>query len=403
MAGSALNTAVTTAKDSREESSGRLQALKGVQAALSGVQAAQATQPGAASSDNAIGISLSYGSQQSKSETNLTQKTHQGSTLTAGNNLNVIASSGDINVQGSQLQAGNDALLNASRDINLTSSQDTERSRGTNSSSGGSVGVGIGAGAGGWGINVSASINKGSGHENSDSLAHNETQVTAGNRVTLVSGRDTTLTGAQVSGGSIKADVGRNLTLTSEQDSATYDVQQKNTSAGASFNFGSMSGSASINMSKDKMHSDYQSVQEQTGLLAGKGGFDITVGEHTQLNGAVIGSTADASLNRLETGTLGWSDIKNEAEYKVQHQSVGISTGGSIGSQFAGNMANGLLTGVNNSGSDSSTTHSAISEGSIIVRDQDKPQQDVASISRDVENANPGLGQIFDKEKEQNL
>ncbi|WP_428980675.1 hemagglutinin repeat-containing protein [Erwinia billingiae] len=73
--------------------------------------------------------------------------------------------------------AGNDALLNASRDINLTSSQDTERSRGTNSSSGGSVGVGVGAGSGGWGINVSASINKGSGDENSDSLAHNETQV----------------------------------------------------------------------------------------------------------------------------------------------------------------------------------------------------------------------------------
>jgi filamentous hemagglutinin len=402
VAGSALNTAVTAAKDSRQESSGRLQALKGVQAALSGVQAAQATQPGAASQDNAIGISLSYGSQQSKSETNLTQKTHQGSTLTAGNNLNVIASGGDINVQGSQLQAGNDALLNASRDINLTSSQDTERSRGTNSSSGGSVGVGIGAGSGGWGINVSASINKGSGHENSDSLVHNETQVTAGNRVTLVSGRDTTLTGAQVSGESIKADVGRNLTLSSEQDSATYDAQQKNTSAGASFNFGSMSGSASINMSKDKMHSDYQSVQEQTGLLAGKGGFDITVGEHTQLNGAVIGSTADASLNRLETGTLGWSDIKNEAEYKVQHQSVGISTGGSIGSQFAGNMANGLLTGVNNSGSADSTTKAAVSDGTIVIRDQHAQKQDVADLSRDVENANPGLGQIFDKEKEQN-
>ena len=26
------------------------------------------------------------------------------------------------------------------------------------------------------------------------------------------------------------------------------------------------------------MHSDYQSVQEQTGLLAGQGGFDVTVG-----------------------------------------------------------------------------------------------------------------------------
>ncbi|MBA0035795.1 hemagglutinin repeat-containing protein [Pantoea sp. BIGb0393] len=414
VAGGALNTAVTTARDAREESSGRLQALKGVQAALTGVQAAQATQPGAASQDNAIGVSLSYGSQQSKSETNLTQQTHQGSTLTAGNNLNVIAGAGDISVQGSQLQAGKDVLLNASRDISLTSSQETERSRGTNSSSGGSLGVGFGTssdGSGG-GFNVSASINKGKGHENSDSLSHSETQVTAGNRVTLVSGRDTTLTGAQVSGESIKADVGRNLTLTSEQDSATYDAQQKNSSAGASFSFGSMTGSASVNMSKDKMHSDYRSVQEQTGLLAGKGGFDVTVGGHTQLNGAVIGSTADAGLNRLDTGTLGFSDIHNSAAFKTEHQSVGISTGplggtggvgiGAIGSQFAGNLANNLQTGANNSGSADSTTKAAVSDGTIVIRDQASQKQDVADLSRDVENANPGLGQIFDKEKEQN-
>ena len=402
VAGSALNTAVTTAKAARDESNGRIQALKGVQAVLSGVQAAQATRPGAVSSDNAMGVSLSYGSQQSKSETVLTQNTHQGSTLTAGNNLNVIASEGNINVQGSQLQAGNDVLLNASRDINLSSSQETARSRGTHSSGGGSVGAGIGVGSGGWGSNVSASVNRGKGHENSDSLSHTETQVTAGNHVTLVSGRDTTLTGAQVSGESIKADVGRNLTLTSEQDSATYDAQQKNSSAGAGFNFGSMSGSASISMSKDKMHSDYQSVQEQTGLLAGKGGFDVTVGGHTRLNGAVIGSTATAEKNKLDTGTLGFSDIHNSAEYKVEHQSVGISTGGSIGGQFAGNMANGLLTGANNAGSADSTTRAAVSDGTIVIRDQNAQKQNVADLSRDVANASPGLGQIFDKEREQN-
>ena len=53
------------------------------------------------------------------------------------------------------------------------------------------------------------------------------------------------------------------------------------------------------------MHSSYDSVKEQTGLFAGKGGFDVTVGEHTQLNGAVIGSTASADNNRLDTGTQG--------------------------------------------------------------------------------------------------
>ncbi len=147
---------------------------------------------------------------------------------------------------------------------------------------------------------------------------------------------------------------------------------------------------------------NYDSVQEQTGIFAGQGGFDITVGEHTQLNGAVIGSTASAEKNTLDTGTLGFSDIENKADYQVEHQSVGISSGGSIGGQFAGNMANGLLTGVNDSGSARSTTQSAVSEGTIIIRDPANQQQDVADLSRDVEHANQTLSPIFDKEKEQN-
>lgn len=85
---------------------------------------------------------------------------------------------------------------------------------------------------------------------------------------------------------------------------------------------------------------------------------------------------------------------------EVEHQSVGISSGGSVGGQFAGNMANGLLTGVN--GSASSTTQSAVSEGTITIRDKDKQTQNIGDLSRDVENANPGLDKIFDKEKEQN-
>ena len=62
-----------------------------------------------------------------------------------------------------------------------------------------------------------------------------------------------------------------------------------------------------------------------------------------QLKRAVIRSTATADKNRLETGTLGWNDIENHADYKVEHQSAGISTEGSIAGQFAGNMANRLM------------------------------------------------------------
>ncbi|WP_159236243.1 two-partner secretion domain-containing protein [Raoultella terrigena] len=405
-AGSALNSVVQATQDAKSAGSRRLQALQGVKAALSGVQAGQAARLDAAqgndpTNNNTVGVSLSYGSQSSKSTQRSEQTTAQGSSLTAGRDLSITAREGDLNAVGSQLKAGNDVALSASRDLNLISAENTSLLEGKNESKGGTVGVGIGVGSGGWGISVSASVNKGKGSESGNGTTHSETTVDAGNNLILNSGRDTTLTGAQVSGDTVIADIGRNLTLTSEQDSDRYDSKQQNASAGGSFTFGSMSGSASVNLSKDKMHSNYDSVVEQTGIFAGKGGYDITVGEHTQLDGAVIGSTATADKNRLDTGTLGWGDIDNRADFKTEHQSVGFSSGGSIGSQFAGNMANGLLTGGNNEGHDSSTTRAAVSDGDIIVRDKGKQQQDVANLSRDVEHANQALSPIFDKEKEQ--
>ncbi|KEY41394.1 hemagglutinin repeat-containing protein [Pantoea agglomerans] len=431
-AGSALNTAVSSAQQARKSGGERVSALQNTQAALNGVQAAQAAQmdglntaaadahnaagdlkPGQdgyqAGSTNTIGVSASYGSQSSKSETRTESSQSKGSTLTVGRNLTVTATgkngtaqSGDISIAGSQLKAGGDLSLGASRDILLQSAQNTQSTDGKNSSKGGSVGVGIGVGSGGYGISVSASVNAAKGSEKGNGVTHSETTLDAGNRLSLTSGRDTTLTGAQANGESVKVDAGRNLTLTSEQDSDHYDSKQQSASAGGSFTFGSMTGSANVNVSRDKMHSTWQSVAEQTGIFAGKGGFDVTVGEHTQLNGAVIASTADASLNKLDTGTLGFGNIENHAEYEVEHQSAGMSTGGSIGGQFAGNMANGMLAGLNDSGSADSTTKAAVSEGTIVIRDPSKQKQDVAELSRDVANANPGLDVIFDKEKEQN-
>ncbi|EMM6516278.1 hemagglutinin repeat-containing protein [Enterobacter ludwigii] len=412
-AGSALNGAVQSANQAKESDNDRLAALQGVKAALSGVQASQAVRMDEARGDsaennNTVGVSLSYGSQSSKSTQTSEQTTSKGSSLTAGNNMTVIASGsgqkgqdGDILIQGSQVQAGNDVLLSANRDVNLISAENTSKLDGKNESKGGSVGVGIGAGSGGWGISVSASVNAGKGSEKGNGTTHTETTVDAGNNLTITSGRDANLIGAQVSGESVTADIGRDLTLRSEQDSDSYHSKQQNVSASGTFNIGSMSGSASVNASRDKMDSNYQSVNEQSGITAGSGGFDIKVGGHTQLDGAVIASSASEDKNRLDTGTLGWSDIHNEAEYKTEHQSVGMSSGGSIGGQFAGNMANSLLTGVNSSGSAEGTTSSAISGGNIIIRDKDSQQQNVDDLSRDTANANGSIGQIFDKEKEQ--
>ncbi|MDC7949735.1 hemagglutinin repeat-containing protein [Enterobacter kobei] len=405
-AGGALDSSVSTLKQARETDNDRLAALQAVKGALTLGQGAQSVMLDQATgnqkgNDNTVGISLSYGSQSSKSTRTSTQATAKGSSLTAGNNLTVVATDGDLLVHGSQLDAQNDLWLQASRDVNLISALNTSTLDGQNESHGGSAGVGIGYGSGGAGISVSASVNSGKGTERGNGTTRTETTVNAGDTLTIVSGRDTNLTGAQVSGESILADIGRNLTITSEQDTDRYDSKQQNASAGGSFTFGTMSGSASVNYSRDSMNSDYVSVKEQSGIFAGSGGFDINVGGHTQLDGAVIASTATADNNRLDTGTLGWRDIHNTTEYDVEHQSAGISTGGSIAGQFTGNMASNLLVGADSSGSAEGTTRAAIENGTVVVRDKEHQTQDVADLSRDTANANGSIDTIFDKEKEQ--
>ncbi|ETS33333.1 filamentous hemagglutinin family [Photorhabdus khanii NC19] len=416
-AGGALNTAVQTAHEAQQTADPRLKALQNTKAALSGVQATQAARLAAAqgsdnsSNNNLAGVSLSYGHQSSRSEQQHQQTTQQGSHLTAGDNLTITANgngshnsdrNGDIRIQGSQLQAGKDLQLNASRDIQLASSQNTEQTTGKNSSHGSSLGVGLTAGPGGTGLNVSASINQGKGRESGNSVSHNNTTLQAGQTVGLNSGRDTTLKGAQVKGEQITAEVNRHLSLSSEQDSQRYDSQQHNTGAGVNTTVGPLTnGTLNLNASRNKLHSNYDSVQEQTGLFAGQGGYQVNVGDHTQLDGAVIASTAAKEKNTLNTGTLGFKDIKNKADFTVEQQSAGVSLGQPAAGQVLNNLAVNALTGTHNQGHDSSTTHAAVSDGTLIIRDKAHQTQDTANLSRDTDNAANVLSPIFDKEKEQ--
>uniref|UniRef100_UPI0005A8C9A0 hemagglutinin repeat-containing protein n=2 Tax=Escherichia coli TaxID=562 RepID=UPI0005A8C9A0 len=228
-----------------------------------------------------------------------------------------------------------------------------------------------------------------------------ETTTDSGKTVTINSGRDTVLNGAQVNGNRIIADVGHDLLISSQQDTSKYDSKQTSVAAGGSFTFGSMTGSGYIAASRDKMKSRFDSVAEQTGMFAGDGGFDITVGKHTQLDGAVIASTATPDKNHLDTGTLGFSDLHNEADYKVSHSGISLSGGGSFGDKFQGNMPGGMISAGGHSGHAEGTTQAAVAEGTITIRDRDNQKQNLANLSRDPAHANDSISPIFDKEKEQ--
>jgi len=166
------------------------------------------------------------------------------------------------------------------------------------------------------------------------------------------------------------------------------------TSTGGGFSISQGGGSASFSHTNSSANGSYAGVNEQAGIQAGTGGFDINVKGNTDLKGAVIASDADASKNTLTTGTLTFSDIENHSEYSAS--SSGFSGGASVGAPSKGlgpssiGNAGGFtpMLGQHDSGSESATTRSAIGAGTINITDKAHQTQDVATLSRDTADTN---------------
>jgi hypothetical protein len=114
------------------------------------------------------------------------------------------------------------------------------------------------------------------------------------------------------------------------------------------------------------------------------------------LNSAVIASKADKANNRLDTDTIGFTDIKNKAEFEVD--SIGMA-GGTSHTDGNPKPNGGMPSIYEHDDKTSNITHSAISEGELIIRDTDKQIQDINELSHDTEPAHHKLNPIFDKEK----
>lgn len=389
----AINDSLKRADDTGD---GRLKALYAVQAARAGwvnseASADQAQGLANGELSNSVKVQLSVGASKSTSGSELAQNQVRGSNLTAGGDATLVATgskgtSGDLHVSGSGI-TGNKVTLAAQNDLLLDAAGNNREQTSTNNSSGWNAGVHISLGQE-TGIGASASGYQSKGGTNGTSTEYVNSRVNAREELSLSSGRDITLSGAQALGDKIKVDAGRDLSISSLQDTDDYHSWQKEVSGGASFTFGSMSGSASLSMSQTKIDSEYASVGDQSGLFAGDKGFDINVGNHTQLNGGVIASTADSIKNQLSTGTLGWDAIDNKAEYNASSSGFGISTGGPTGGGLA-----------KDKGKASGTTQSAVAAGNIDIRNTADQTQDIAGLSRDTDNANGRIDKIFDEAK----
>ena len=335
-------------------------------------------------------LNISIGSQKSKTESSSSTTIVQGSTVKSGGNVNITATEKDINIKGSDI-SGEDVSLAAKGDVNITSAKNTNTSSSDSKASSGSIGVSINT-SGISDINAGYSKYKGEVKENG--TTHTNSTVTANDKLTVESGKDTNISGSKVSGGSVEIHVGGNLNIESQQDSQKYD--EKYTSGGLNVNINYATGAGiSGGASSGTTKSDYNSVTDQSGIYAGEGGFNITVDKNTDLKGGVIDSDTTPDKNKLTTGTLTWEDIDNKAEYSSKDVGINVNINNGAKDNEKGVTPN---IGMPAKGEDESTTQAGVAQGTIEIKDKENQKQNIEDLNRDTKNTLNKLEQIFDKQ-----
>jgi len=358
-----------------------------------------------AKADNLVNIRVSIGSSSSRSESSYEADTFDGGSIESNGEITIEANSadsikGNIKAVGETI-SGKTVKLLASNDVSLQAATNTSEKLENAKSKGWSVGANISVTGGGI-LGFDASANAAKQKSNTKVTTHTGTTVVGSDAVAIISGKDTHISGSKVIGKSVTADVGGNLSIESLQDIKTYVGESSNKGFSVSTNAGSLSN-VSMSSSNGKMESDYASVTDQAGIYAGNGGFVINTAEKTSLTGAVIDSAADSNKNKLSTKSLDVKDVENTAEYTSRNLGMSYNHVGNFKNlSKAGKDAvwNTLGTLPNllpdSSKSSSSTTKSAISNGTIEVRDANFNMQ---TLSRDTNTSLNKLDEIFDKKK----
>jgi filamentous hemagglutinin len=399
------------------------QRMQGLASAAAALTIANTQDMVAASAAPAGGIDLavSIGGSKSINRNKQNSTSAHGSRIAAGGDITIAATGAgkdsDLMVQGSDIAAGKNIVLRADDEVNLLAAENTNEQHSSNK--GGSASIGFSVGTSGYMVNLGLSGNIGRG--DGGDLIHINTHVDAAKNLTINSGADTNIVGAVASGKQVTVEVGSagkgNLNIVSLQDSSKYKSSQQSLGGSVSVGMGKMSGN--ISAAQSKVDGKYRSVNEQSGITAGDGGFDIKVNGNTHLEGGKIASTdkaaghvkgkgkgknknkgkGTANKNSLVTETLTQSDIDNFSEHKAS--SLSLSIGGGYGS--AGSAMNGTGIGHGNSGGkESGVTKAGISSATIKITDGEaqkaktgsSAKETIASISSDVSTDRDTSGKL---------
>ncbi len=387
--------------EAARKSDGRLSTMQNMAAGANAYQTASAVSnlAGGAGSGTLIKGEVGIGFASSSNSNNTNISTAIGSSIKADGNVNITSTKGDITAQGATISAGQNTgtlTINSANNINLLASQSTNQSAGQNKNAGLEVGVGYQVGAQ-TGAYAYAAANVGSGNNNANSSTNNNTRLT-GNTININSQGDTTLKGATATANTINADVKGKLSIESLQDTTKQASTQTNVGGRVQVSFGT-AWEASGNASQNKGNGNSQAVKEQSGLIAGEGGYHIKA-DTVDLKGGAITST-NANKSDLSTNAITFQNIESKMDYKASSVSMAGSIGGgssnangssgnsiqqqNFGDAKGGNVTPGLPS--QTKGNDQSTTYATLSEGNITIAGKSSTAKELG-INTDIAKAN---------------
>ncbi|WP_058603597.1 hemagglutinin repeat-containing protein [Pseudomonas parafulva] len=330
------------------------------------------------------GFKLGVGGSRGVADSDQSQGSSTVTSLQAGRDANLKASN-DLNLIGTQVQTVRDIDLQAGNDLNIRAAQNDSASSSSRRSGGGEVGLAVGS----EGVGLYASVNLGKGNLKREGQQQQEAYLYAGNQLAFTSGRNSNIAGATLRGNEVVGRVGRDLTVTSLPDTGKAEGKEYDLSATVVVGPGSgVSGS----MGYGRTTGSKNWVEKQTSITA-QNALDIRTQNHTQLDGALIAS--DTGKLKLDTNTLGFSDIAGKDKEHGYYLNVGGSYGiGKNTTQDPSQVGKGdqgqngwSVEGWNYNKDRQQIVRGTVGAGDVVVRGDNAGQDSTAGLNRDVSRA----------------
>ena len=263
-------------------------------------------------------LNLSLGTESSEASTNVDSKIAKGSTVVSEGHIRVATKKDDIHIEGSDVQ-GKDITLDSAKSIYVRGKETTSKMTQTVKQKQASLGVSYDLLQHRFSdISVNASGSK--GNIAGTDIVHDPSNITATNTLGVTTKQDLHIKDGVLKGEAIQANVGGNLDIQSVQD--THDYTDHTTSSGMGLSLSKKGAFKSIqgSLQRTDIDSKYTSVIHPSGMYAGHTGFNISVGNTTTLEGALLSSKTDT--NTLKTKQLVMKDMENRAKYTYGSKGV---------------------------------------------------------------------------------